>query len=96
MRIEPHHNLRADQQQCNSVDQMAACCVTTATLSARVEASMTIYRLVSHFDGLWLEGFNDQDEEWEIVDGPFDSRYEGACALRRCRERQEHREIRAA
>jgi hypothetical protein len=56
---------------------------------------MSVYRLVSHSDGLWLEGFNDDDEEWEIVDGPFDSRHEGACALRRFRERQEHRDIRA-
>jgi hypothetical protein len=75
------------------VDQMAACGVTTATLSARVEASMTMYRLVSQPDGLWLEGYNDDDEEWEIIDGPFDTRYEGTCALRRSRERQEHREI---
>ena len=62
----------------------------------RVEAIMSVYRLVSHPDGLWLEGFNDDDEEWEIVDGPFDSRYEGSCALRRFRERQEYRDIRAA
>src|SRR5262249_6969230 len=53
------------------------------------------YRLVSHSDGLWLEGFKDKEEEWEIVDGPFATRYESACALRRCRERQEHRESRA-
>jgi hypothetical protein len=74
---------------------MTARDVTTATSSARVEASMTTYRLVSHPDGLWLEGFSDDDEEWEIVDGPFDTRFEGTCALRRCRERQEHREMRA-
>jgi hypothetical protein len=96
MRIEPHPNLRADQQHCNSVDQMAVCGVTAATSSARVEASMTMYRLVSHSDGLWLEGFDEDDEDWEIIDGPFETRYEGACALRRCRERQEHREIRVA
>jgi hypothetical protein len=57
---------------------------------------MTMYRLVSHSDGLWLEGFDEDDEDWEIIDGPFETRYEGACALRRCRERQEHREIRVA
>jgi len=57
---------------------------------------MSEYRLVSHPDGLWLEGFNDDDEEWEIVDGPFDNRFEGASALRRLRERQEHRDIHAA
>jgi hypothetical protein len=96
MRIEPHPNLRADQQQCNSVDQIAVGRVTTATSSARVEASMTMYRLVSHSDGLWLESFAEDDEEWEIVDGPFETRYEGACALRRFRERQEHRDIWAA
>jgi hypothetical protein len=96
MRIEPHGNLRAGREQCNSVDQKPVSGVTTATSSARVEASMSAYRLVSHPDGLWLEGFNDDDEEWEIVDGPFDTRHEGACALRRFRERQEHRDIRAA
>ena len=57
---------------------------------------MTTYRLVSHPDGFWLEGFDDNEDEWEIVDGPFDTRFEGTCALRRCRERQERREIRAA
>jgi hypothetical protein len=61
-----------------------------------VEAGMTMYRLVSDTDGLWLEAFNDDEEEWEIVDGPFETRYEGAFSLRRHRERQEHREIRAA
>jgi hypothetical protein len=61
-----------------------------------VEAGMTMYRLVSHHDGLWLEGFDDDEDEWEIIDGPFDTRYEGASALRRCRERQEYREIRVA
>ncbi|HEX3215531.1 MAG TPA: hypothetical protein VHR67_01585 [Aestuariivirgaceae bacterium] len=57
---------------------------------------MTTYRLVSHPDGFWLEGFDDNEDEWEIVDGPFDTRFEGTCVLRRCRERQERREIRAA
>ena len=57
---------------------------------------MTTYRLVSHPDGIWLEGFNDDDDEWEIIDGPFDTRHEGASALRRCRERQEHRDMHAA
>jgi hypothetical protein len=57
---------------------------------------MTLYRLVSHPDGLWLEGFDEEEEEWEIVDGPFESRHEGACALRHCRERQEYRQIRTA
>jgi len=56
---------------------------------------MTTYRLVSHPDGFWLEGFDDNEDEWEIVDGPFDTRFEGTCVLRRCRERQERREIRA-
>lgn len=57
---------------------------------------MTTYRLVSHLDGIWLEGFNDDDDEWEIIDGPFDTRHEGASALRRRRERQEHRDMHAA
>jgi hypothetical protein len=57
---------------------------------------MTTYRLVSHPDGFWLERFDDNEDEWEIVDGPFDTRFEGTCSLRRCRERQEYREIRAA
>ena len=45
---------------------------------------MTTYRLVSHLDGIWLEGFNDDDDEWEIIDGPFDTRHEGGaerCAI---------------
>jgi hypothetical protein len=70
--------------------------VSISTSAARVEANMTTYRLVSQPDGIWLESFNDDEDAWEIIDGPFDTRHEGASALRRCRDRQERRDMHAA